>query len=55
MVQLKQGADEFRWNLHESGKFIVDSVQLEVPVGNKKSWKMMIPLKKKIHGVFAEE
>jgi hypothetical protein len=25
-VQLSQGADEFRWNLHESGKFSVDSM-----------------------------
>jgi hypothetical protein len=26
LVQLSQGADEFRWNLHESGKFCVDSM-----------------------------
>jgi hypothetical protein len=25
-VQLSQGVDEFHWNLHESGKFSVDSM-----------------------------
>ena len=41
LVQLTQGTDEFRWNLHESGKFYVDSmyraiVQSNVPVDNNK-------------------
>ena len=54
MVQLLQGTDEFRWNLHESGKFFVDSlyralVQPDVSVDdNKKIWKMKIPVKTKI-------
>ena len=42
MVQLTQGLDEFRWNLHENGKFSVDSmyralVHSEVLVDNKKN------------------
>lgn len=52
-VQLSYGADEFHWNLHESGKFSVDSmykglVQPDVPVDNNKTWRMKIPLKTKI-------
>ena len=52
-VNLTQGTDEFRWNLHESDKFSVDStykalIQPEVPVDNKKKWKMKIPLENKV-------
>jgi hypothetical protein len=52
-VQLTLGNDEFRWNLHESGKFLVVSIynvliQLDLPVvNNKKISKMKIPLKSK--------
>jgi hypothetical protein len=48
------GSDEFRWNVHESGKFSVDSmykalIQPEVPVDdNNKILKMKILLKTKI-------
>jgi hypothetical protein len=54
MVQLAQGTDDFRWNLHEDGKFSVDSmykalVHSEVPVdNNNKIWKLKVPLKTKI-------
>uniref|UniRef100_A0A453CQN9 Reverse transcriptase zinc-binding domain-containing protein n=1 Tax=Aegilops tauschii subsp. strangulata TaxID=200361 RepID=A0A453CQN9_AEGTS len=54
MVQLSYGSDVFRWNLHENGKFSVESmyralIQSDVPVdNNKKIWKMKIPLKNKI-------
>ena len=53
-VQLSQGSDVFRWNLHGNGKFSVDSmyralIQSGVAVNNnKKIWKMKIPLKNKI-------
>lgn len=53
-MHFSQGTDVFRWNLHESGKFSVESmyralIQSDVPVdNNKKIWKMKIPLKKKI-------
>ena len=53
MVQLLQGSDEFRWNLHANGKFSVDSmygalVHIDGPVdNNKKIWKMKVPLKTK--------
>ena len=52
MVQLSQGTDVFRWNLHENVKFSVNSiyralVHQDVLVGNnnKKFQKMKIPLK----------
>jgi hypothetical protein len=40
-IQLSQGANKCRWNLHESGKFSVDSmyrdlIQPEVPFDNRK-------------------
>ena len=53
-VQLSQGSDLFRWNLHGNGQFSVESmyralIQSDVPVDiNKKIWKMKIPLKNKI-------
>ena len=53
-VQLTTGPGEFRWSLHENGKFSVNSmynalVQPEVPVvNNRKICKMKIPLKNKI-------
>jgi hypothetical protein len=51
-IQLTNGKDEFRWNLHENGKFSVASmynalILSDLPVyDNKKIWKMKIPLKK---------
>ena len=46
-IQLEDGHDEFRWSLHENGKFSVDSMykallNSEIPasVNNKKIWKM---------------
>jgi hypothetical protein len=53
-VQLLQGSDVFRWNLHGNGQFSVEFmyralIQSDVPVdNNKKIWKMKIPLKNKI-------
>src|SRR6266540_837694 len=53
MIQLSQGSDEFRWTLHENGKFLVDSmyralVHSDVPAdSNKQIWKMKMPLKTK--------
>jgi hypothetical protein len=50
-IQLSEGQDEFRWNLHSNGKFSVSSlynaiIWPEIPVDkNKKIWKMKIPLK----------
>ena len=54
VVNLMEGTDEFRWNLHVNGKFSVDSmykalIQPDLPVDNNhKIWKMRIPLKNKI-------
>jgi hypothetical protein len=50
--------DEFRWNLHENGKFSVASmynalVLPDVPIdkiSNDKIWKLKIPLRIKIFG-----
>jgi hypothetical protein len=46
-VQLQNGSDEFCWNLHENGRFFVDSmnnvlIQPDVPVDNNsnKLWKL---------------
>ena len=54
-IQLVEGHDEFRWNLHENGKFSVDSMykallHSEIPTyeNNKNIWKMKVPLKVKI-------
>jgi hypothetical protein len=50
-VQLTNGKDEFRWNLHENGKFSVASMYNALILSdllvydNKKIWKMKIPLK----------
>jgi hypothetical protein len=52
-VQLTNGKDEFRWNLHENGKFLVASMYNALILSdllvydNKKIWKMKIPLKNK--------
>jgi hypothetical protein len=57
-VQLTNGKDIFRWNLHENGKFSVASmynalISLDLPIyDNKKIWKMKIPLKNKKFMVF---
>ena len=54
LVQLTQGSDEFRWNLHENGKFSVESmyralIHSAVPVDNNKNiWNMKVPLKVRI-------
>jgi hypothetical protein len=53
-VHLQNEPNEFRLNIHENGKFCVDSmynelIQLEVPVeNNNKLWKLKIPLKIKV-------
>jgi hypothetical protein len=58
-IQLSEGPDEFRWNLHPNGTFSVRSlynaiIQSDIPVdNNKKIWKMKIPLKTKKWMVFA--
>ena len=50
-MQLVHGYDEFRLNLHENGKFSVDSMyktllHSEIPTyeNNKNIWKMKVPL-----------
>jgi hypothetical protein len=51
-IQLQDGHDEFRWNLHENGKFSVASmynalILPDVPIDkirNDKLWKLKIPL-----------
>jgi hypothetical protein len=57
-IQLEEGHNEFRWNLHENGKFSVASmynalILLDVPidkVSNDKLWKLKIPLQIKVFG-----
>jgi hypothetical protein len=57
-IQLQNGPDEFRWNLHENGKFSVDSmynalILPNVPIdksSNNKLWKLKIPLRIKVFG-----
>ena len=52
-IQLSGEPDIFRWNLHQNGKFSVKSmydamVHCDVPVDNRKLWKLKIPLRVKI-------
>ena len=52
-IQLSDDPDTFRWNLHQNGKFSVKSmydamVHCDVPVDNRKLWKLKIPLRVKI-------
>jgi hypothetical protein len=57
-IHLQTGPDEFRWNLHENGKFLFDSmynalIQPDVPIdkiSNNKIWKLKIPLQIKVFG-----
>jgi hypothetical protein len=57
-IQLQDGHDEFRWNLHENRKISVASmynalILLDVPidkVSNDKLWKLKIPLWIKVFG-----
>jgi hypothetical protein len=57
-IQLQDGHDEFRWNLHENGKFSVASmynalILPDVPIdkiSNDKLWKLKIPLRIKVFG-----
>jgi hypothetical protein len=57
-IQLQDGHDEFRWNLHENGKFSVAStysalILPDVPidkVSSNKLWKLKIPLRIKVFG-----
>jgi hypothetical protein len=57
-LQLRQGIDEFRWNLHASGIFSRDSMyRVLIHPGmpfdnNNKNRKMKIPLKIKIFAWF---
>jgi hypothetical protein len=51
-IQLQDGHDKFRWNLHENGKILVASmynalILPDVPIDkirNDKLWKLKIPL-----------
>jgi len=52
-IQLSGEPEVFRWNLHQNGKFSVKSiydamVHCDVPVDNRKLWKLKIPLRVKI-------
>jgi hypothetical protein len=57
-IQLQDGHDEFRWNLHENGKFSVASmynalILPDVPidkVSNDKLWKLKFLLRIKVFG-----
>jgi hypothetical protein len=57
-IQLQDGHDEFRWNLHENGKFSVAFIYnaLILPhvpidkVSNDKLWKLKLPLRIKVFG-----
>jgi hypothetical protein len=57
-IQLQTGHDEFRWNLHENGKFSVASmynalIRSDVSINkisNNKLWKLKIPLRIKVFG-----
>jgi hypothetical protein len=57
-IQLQDGHDEFRSNLHGNGKFLVASmynalILPDVPINklsNNKLWKLMIPLRIKVFG-----
>jgi hypothetical protein len=57
-IQLQDGHDEFRWNLHENGKFsvafmynalILPHVSID-KVSNDKLWKLKLPLRIKVFG-----
>jgi hypothetical protein len=57
-IHLQPRHDEFRWNLHENGKFSVasmynDLIQPDIPfdkVNNNRLWKLKIPLQIKVFG-----
>jgi hypothetical protein len=57
-IQLQNGHNEFRWNLHENGKFSVAYmynalILPDVPIdkiSNDKLWKLKIPLRIKVFG-----
>jgi hypothetical protein len=57
-VHLQDGPYELRWNLHENGKFSVDSmynalIQHVVPIdkhSNDKLWELKLPLQIKVFG-----
>jgi hypothetical protein len=57
-IQLQDGHDEFRWNLHKNGKFSVAFmynalILPDVPIdkiSNDKLWKLKIPLRIKVLG-----
>jgi hypothetical protein len=60
-VQLSQGHDEFWWNLHENGKFLVEYMHKALfysnalVLDNKQTWKIEVPLKITIsRGIFVE-
>jgi hypothetical protein len=62
-IQLQDGHDEFRWNLHKNGKFSVASmynalILLDVPIdkiSNDKLWKLKIPLRIKVFGWYVRK
>ena len=52
MIHQSRGSDIFHWTLHENGEFSVDYmyralIQSDMPLVNKKLWKMKMPLKVK--------
>jgi hypothetical protein len=57
-IQLQDGHDEFSWNLHENGMFLVASmynalILPDVPIdkiSSNKLWKLKIPLRMKVFG-----
>jgi hypothetical protein len=57
-IRLQDGHGEFRWNLHENGKFSVASmynalILPDVPIdkiSNDKLWKLKIALRIKVFG-----
>jgi hypothetical protein len=58
-VQLTNGKDEFRWNLHENGKFSIAfmynaMIMSDLPVlDNNKIYKLKIPFKNNfLHGIY---
>jgi hypothetical protein len=56
-IQLQPEHDEFRWNLHKNGKFLVASMYnalIDMPINlisNNKLWKLKIPLHIKVFGM----
>ena len=59
-INLVEGSDHFRWNLHKFGVFTVRSMYLHkinqnAPFRHKLIWKLKVPLKIKIFFCFSKE